>query len=346
MAAELLRRLWSIRREALGAALHWSGAGRAFEVAARPAGAIVLMFHSVARDDAAAFIAPPNRLPPQLFERQMAFLSRHRRVVPLAQVVEQVAAGATPAAGTVCITFDDGYRDNLTVAAPILEKYQLPATLFLATGYVSRGEAQWADVLHVLLHKRTADRLELSQSGAGDFNLASVAGRAAARDSIHPRLLEATPGGRRQLLMEIERQLRPRGTAPRLTMTWDEARELRRRFPLFEIGGHTREHLDLRAHGGEAARLEIDGCAGDIRRELGEPPRYFSFPYGRWCKETRGIVCASGWRAAVGASNDIRVGSASDRFVMARVDAPRTMTGLRFKTSGAYPGVFSMLGLR
>ena len=51
----------------------------------------------------------------------------------------------------MCITFDDGYRDNLTVAAPILEKYRLPATLFLATGYVERGETQWSDTLHWLL---------------------------------------------------------------------------------------------------------------------------------------------------------------------------------------------------
>src|SRR5687767_4834174 len=120
----------------------------------RPAGAVILMYHSVAHDDAARFIEPSNRIAPRLFERQMAFLAARRRVVALSELVEEIASGKSPSAGTVCITFDDGYRDNLTVAAPILEKYRLPATLFLATGYVERAENQWSDTLHSLSRDR------------------------------------------------------------------------------------------------------------------------------------------------------------------------------------------------
>jgi peptidoglycan/xylan/chitin deacetylase (PgdA/CDA1 family) len=345
MSADILRRLWSHRREAVGAVAHWSGVGRVFEIVARPAGAIVLMYHSVAPEDVAEFIDPPNRLAPEMFEHQMAFLSEHRRVVPLSQLVDQVTSGVSPAAGTVCITFDDGYLDNFNTAAPILEKYGLSATLFLATGYVARGETQWADVLYWLLLRRTVDRLRVPSPEGLEIDLGSIAGRETARKLLHHRLLEATREERRQLLAEIGQQLLPQGLAPRLTMNWDDVRELRRRYPFFEIGGHTREHIDLRKHRGEATRGEIDGCAEDIRRELGVQPQYFSFPYGRWCAETRGFVSASGWRAAVGHSDNIRIGQASDLFVMPRVEAPRTMTDLRFKTSGAYPGVFSMLGL-
>jgi peptidoglycan/xylan/chitin deacetylase (PgdA/CDA1 family) len=303
------------------------------------------MYHSIAPDDIAKFVDPPNRLAPGIFERQMAFLSERRRVVPLPQVVEQIALGESPSAGTVCITFDDGYLDNLTTAAPILEKYKLSATMFLATGYVERGEPQWADVLHWLFQSRTADKLRIPSLGHREMDLASKAGRQAARMMIHPRLLEATRQERTQLLAEIERQLLPQGRPPRLTMNWDDARDLHRRFPFIEIGGHTRDHIDLRMHRGETARSQITGCAEDLRRELGVVPRHFSFPYGRWCAETRGIVCASGWRSAVGEGGNIRVGQASDRFVMPRVEAPRTMTDLRFKTSGAYPGVLSALRL-
>jgi peptidoglycan/xylan/chitin deacetylase (PgdA/CDA1 family) len=341
-----LRELWSFGRDALGAAVHWSGAGRAFEMAARPAGAIILMYHSVAENEAAKFIEPPNRISPPMFDRQMAFLREHRRVVPLSQLVDDIACGKSPPAGTVCITFDDGYRDNLTTAAPILEKHKLPATLFLATGYVERAETQWSDTLHWLLAYATRYALSLPSLGLPRVNFASPAEKAAAGTLLHAHLLESDHEHRVALLAELERQLAPAGEPPRLTMNWDEVRELRRRYPLFEIGGHTRDHIDLREHCGEAAQLQIAGCAQDLRRELGLTSRHFSFPYERWCAETRSQVIAAGWISAVGMGKGPRIAAGSDRFAMPRVQAPRTMTQLRFKTSGAYPGALAMLGLR
>ena len=329
----------------IGVALQWSGAAAAFAALSRPDGAIVLMYHSVAREDVAACIDPANRLSPALFERQMAYLARHRTVISLSTAVEAIAAGRKLRAGTVCITFDDGYLDNLTVAAPILAKYRLPATLFLATGYVERAESQWADELHRMFHNRTVDQLSLPRLGASVLQLGNAAGLRAAHDIIHPLLLAALRDERRSLLADIESALAPTGPRPRLTMNWDEARELCRDFPLFEIGGHTREHIDLRTHRAEDARAEIDACAADLRRELGIEPRHFSFPYGRWCEATRHLVRAAGWQSAVGANHRIRLDGSSDRFAIARVEAPRTMAELRFATGGAYPGVFALLGI-
>jgi peptidoglycan/xylan/chitin deacetylase (PgdA/CDA1 family) len=266
-------------------------------ITAQPAGAIILMYHSVAQDDEARFIEPQNRIAPRLFERQMAFLAAERRVVPLAELVEAIGRGESPSAGTVCITFDDGYRDNLTVAAPILDKYRLPATLFLATGYVERAENQWSDTLH-----RVIDR------------------------SLHARMLAASHGERMRVLDEFKGSQKP----PRLMLDWDEARRLVRRYPRFEIGGHTRDHLDLTRHPGEAP-AQIEGCAADLRRELGVEPRHFSYPYGRSCAESRRAVMHAGWRSAVVTDAAPRIGPAADRYAMPRVPAPRSMMQLRFR---------------
>jgi peptidoglycan/xylan/chitin deacetylase (PgdA/CDA1 family) len=320
--------------------VYWSGGGRLFELLARPTGAIVLMYHSVAAGDLAAFVDPPNRIEPDLFERQMAFLATYRRVVPLSQVVAEIEAGGSPSAGTVCITFDDGYLDNLTTAAPILEKYRLPATLFLATGYVERGEAQWSDELHRLMQRRTSDKLHIMEEGGHDLDLATEGDFALARKMLHRHLLESDYSRRTTLLRDVERQLAPQGTAPRLTMTWDDARLLRRKYSFMDFGGHTRDHIDLSMCRGSLARAEVSGCADDLRRELDVEPRHFSFPYGRWCAETREMVSSSGWRSAVGDGDNKRLGPASDRFCIPRVNSPRTMTELRFKTSAAYPDVF------
>jgi peptidoglycan/xylan/chitin deacetylase (PgdA/CDA1 family) len=265
-------------------------------------GAVILMYHSVARDDEARFVEPGNHIAPRLFERQMAFLRQARRVVPLSRLVDDIAAGKSPPAGTVCITFDDGYRDNLTIAAPILDRYRLPATLFLATGFVERAENQWSDTLH---------RLPLATG---------------LKKRLHRQLLDASQGERMRVLADFQVEEKPR-----LMLDWDEARRLCRGYPLFEIGGHTREHLDLTKHQVEA-RAQIEGCAADLRRELGVEPQHFSYPYGRSCAETRRAVIGAGWRCAVVTdAAPPRVGPATDRYAMPRVQAPRSVIGLAFK---------------
>src|SRR5258705_11032000 len=90
-------------------------------------GAVILMYHSVARDDEARFVEPCNHIAPRLFERQMAFLRQARRVGPLSRLVDDIAAGKSPPAGTGCTTFSDGYRDNLTIAPPAPDRYPRPA---------------------------------------------------------------------------------------------------------------------------------------------------------------------------------------------------------------------------
>ena len=344
MVVNALKNLWSVRHDVAGAAVYWSGLAGAFERATGTTGAIVLMYHSIAADEDAPYIDPPNRIAPALFERQMAFLRRHRRVVSYSQLVQHIAAGDTPPAGTVCITFDDGYRDNLTVAAPVLERHGLPATLFVATGYVQRQQMQWADALHCHFRLRRAHRLALPQLGLDLLDLSNAAERQHARTALHRHLLTATFDEREAVLAQVAQQLQPQGERPRTSLDWDDVRELRCRYPAFELGGHTRDHIDLRSHTGELAVAEIAGCARDLERETGEAPRDFSFPYGRWCARTQDLVRAAGWRSAVGAGTAVRIGAQSDRFALPRVNAPASMTALRFKTSGAYPGAVAMLG--
>lgn len=340
----LLKRAWSQRLEVGGALLYWLGIAHGYSALTRPSGAIILMYHSVAPDALTAFIDPPNRVAPPLFERQMAFLHQHRRVVSLSALLAQLESGQSPAAGTVCITFDDGYRDVLTTAAPILERYGLPATMFVLTGYIDRAENMWADALHRMFEQRTAGTLHLPAIGLA-ADIADGRQRAAARNALHKHLLEAAHAERCAVLNEVERQLKPSGPAPRLTMNWDELRELARRYPRFEIGGHSRNHIDLHMHRGEVAHAEIAGCAADLRRELEREPQHFAFPYQRWCEETRAMVREAGWRSALGQNKDYRIGLSTDRYVMARAETPMSMTALRFRTSAAFPGALALLGM-
>jgi len=79
------------------------------------------------------------------------------------ELTKKLAECETPKRGTVVITFDDGYLDNYELAAPILKKYNFPVTIYLATEYVSRSEAQWINRLNCLFQSRTVHALNLEK---------------------------------------------------------------------------------------------------------------------------------------------------------------------------------------
>src|SRR5213075_2969388 len=116
----------------------------------------------------------------------------------------------------------------------ILQRYGLPATLYLASSAINDGHL-WIDELYTMFHRKTRDDSPL------DYG------------SVVHELTLADVTSRRQRLISIEQQLRPSAAPPRLMLNWNELRQLRKDFPGIEIGIHTADHLDLHANESAAA---------------------------------------------------------------------------------------------
>lgn len=98
----------------------------------------ILMYHSV---NPAATQNARLVVPPEIFDRQMGFLKKHRyNVIALEKLVELIKGKKKIPPKTLCITFDDGYKDNYLYALPILKKYNLPATVFIIFSEVGRPQ--------------------------------------------------------------------------------------------------------------------------------------------------------------------------------------------------------------
>jgi peptidoglycan/xylan/chitin deacetylase (PgdA/CDA1 family) len=89
----------------------------------------ILVYHTI--DDVNAATACAETISPERFEQQLRWLSRRRHVVSLEATLTR-----SQRESLVAITFDDGYRDNLTVALPVLERFRLPMTVFVVAGFV------------------------------------------------------------------------------------------------------------------------------------------------------------------------------------------------------------------
>lgn len=98
--------------------------------------ALILMYHRVlpcVEDD------PFNlKVSNEHFDEHMAFLSSHYKVLSLEKLIDQLQRGRLNQHRAVTITFDDGYFDNYNYAFPVLKKYGLHATIFLATDYIEQ----------------------------------------------------------------------------------------------------------------------------------------------------------------------------------------------------------------
>jgi len=309
------RQMFSVAQDAM----YWSGLSRAYTALRGICGSVILMYHSVPDAESRPWVDPDNAMPLERFEWQMEFLHQHRRVISMDELLAAIEAGRELPVGTVVLTFDDGYRDNLQVAAPILERYQFPAVLYLPTEYINRGKTQFIDELYAIFNRRTVQTDSATQS----------------YKKVVAELIDADMDGRERILADLAEQLRPEVKPPRLTLNWDEVRELVRRYPNFQIGAHTADHLDLRAHG-DRAKEQIERCVADIERELGFKPVHFSFPYGRHGELSRNAVADSGLKSAVVAGDNHLIGVDSKPFELSRIAAPESIARFRSTTSGAY----------
>lgn len=108
-----------------------------------PPGAIILLYHRVAELPSDPYLLCVT---PQHFAEHLEVLRKHYYSMGLRQLVQAVKEGNIPRLAMV-ITFDDGYADNLYNAKPLLEKYGIPATVFVTSGYVGRECEFWWDEL-------------------------------------------------------------------------------------------------------------------------------------------------------------------------------------------------------
>lgn len=319
--------------------LYQSGLSSLYAHLKRESVASILMYHSIPAATETEWIDPCNALSAEAFEAQIQFLAEHRRVVSIDQLAQQIEQGEPICRGTAVITFDDGYRNNLTVAAPILAKYNLPATIYLATAYVDKGESQWIDVLYSAFRARSQHQLDLHTLSAGAlqrWDLANDGQRQQAYRAIAHTLIEADIHYRETLLKEIDRQLAPSAYPPRLALSWDEVRELKANYPNITLGIHTANHLDLRTHSGQTAQ-ELEIAIAQMTQETGDRPEHLAFPYNRYSQLAQEQVIAAQLRSAVVATSDPIVRQGTSLYALPRLDAPKSMLLLKSWTNGGFP---------
>jgi peptidoglycan/xylan/chitin deacetylase (PgdA/CDA1 family) len=282
--------------------------GRRLKRVFRP-GALILNYHRVVdlpRDSYSLCVSP------QRFANHVELIRNYARPMSLAMLLSCLEAGEMPRRAVV-VTFDDGYFDVLAHAKPILEHYEIPATLFAISGFVGATAEMWWDELErafcadpARTHREFGCDCE-PRSGSFDLN------------RVHARALHMHPRKRAALLHGLLGEQSPVCRSLYRGLTSGELRDLAAS-GLFEIGAHTVTHPALAGLHSLAQWQEISTSRKQLEQALGRPVTLFSYPHGSIGPGTVDEVKIAGFVAACSSNVDL-ARPHCDRFRLPRVTA-------------------------
>ena len=198
---------------------------------------------------------------PKYFEKQIKHLVKHYKVVPLSEVFSNNK-------NAVALTFDDGYKNNIEYAYPILKKYNVPATVFIIYDFIDSNTFAWWD------------RLEFSGKNA-DFKKLK---------NMHPDEIE------REIYKLTGLRKNDKKPAKYNFMNWNEISKI---MDVFEIGSHTITHSILTNISLDEAKKEIFGSKKKIGEKLGKKVTSFAYPNGNYNEDLTKLVSEAGYNYAV-----------------------------------------------
>lgn len=276
---------------------------------------IILLYHSV-RQTAEGGIYRIS-ITPERFERHIAFVTSHYRVVPMTEFLD-LRQSRAKLQGVAAITFDDGYVDNLTTARAILAKYRAVATSFIPVGFVGRPHFWW-DAMH---------QMSMAGSGCPDraraalqvlFPTLSISAEVDEADwfrvwdYIRRRPLDDAYAA----VTELSDRLQVDLTALPRPVTEGELTQFAQ-WP-FDIGSHAISHRPLANLTVDDLRSELKVSREYLEGHTGQPVRLFSYPFGLFDHEVAQATRGAGYSCAVSLVRESRL-TYEDPFDLPRLD--------------------------
>ena len=216
---------------------------------------------------------------PEQFSQQMDYIAAHYNVIGLKTLVDYVRNQEPLPHRALLITFDDGYKDNLTYAFPILQKYHFPAVLFLATGFINQSKIPWWD--QCAYYFRQTSKKHATLPLIGDQSLETPEAVNTAHDNFVQAIKQLSDDARKQgELAQLPTALEvvPIGDDETLFLTWDEVRQL-------VAGGiacqaHTVTHPIMSQVTREEADYQLAAARAEIEQQTDKSAIAFAYPNG------------------------------------------------------------------
>lgn len=246
----------------------------------------ILLYHGVIPDglDTGLFNSSGKHISEGVFGEHLKYLANNFHFVSMHQICEAICGRANLPDRAVAITFDDGFLNNFTNAWPLLEKYRVPATIYLATGFIGTGRRIWTDALEAAILSTSETCLNLKQMKPPlIFRLESDSERLNCLKIIKSTCKQISNCERDLIVSEVLTKLGDGNVPDALLsdfMDWDQVREMNKSH-LIDFGAHTVDHVSLTKVSSNEMHHQIKRSLDDVATEVGQDVRLFSYPEGQ-----------------------------------------------------------------
>lgn len=282
------------------------------------------------------------------FDWQMRYLARHYRPITCHELARLLDAGRPVPQDAVIVTFDDGYRDNHRIALPILRRHQVPAVMFVATGYLDREDTFWFDgVVHDVL-RTTARAIPVGDGVTITLGPTAEQRRESAGELLR-HLKTLSDPQRQDALRRVREALGTTQPQPMPKdslngpMDWTQVKELSDGG--MEIGSHSVTHPVLAQVKDDAQlRMELHDSKSEIERRTGQPVVSIAYPVGGPGAYDDRVVEATreaGYRFAFTYEAGPNRLDTDNRYRMRRLAVERYVSRNRFAAMLAAPSLFA-----
>jgi peptidoglycan/xylan/chitin deacetylase (PgdA/CDA1 family) len=256
----------------------------------------ILVYHRVNDQGDSFFPAVPM----DQFAAQMEYLAANCFPCPLEEAVQRLKHNDLPERAVV-VTFDDGYRDNYQYAWPILRRFRIPATIFLAAGAIGSGRI-WHERVFRAFRTTQAVKLERFPDRESSYPLTSLEARLNAQSRALRFLWELTDEERLRWINRLEERLGmgDPGESEAILLGWDEISVMSESGVSF--GSHTISHPILSKSPEEKLKEEIEGSKKIIENKIKRAVSSFAYPVGRkqdFNDRVKAMVKEAGYQCAL-----------------------------------------------
>ncbi|MCK4632796.1 MAG: polysaccharide deacetylase family protein [candidate division Zixibacteria bacterium] len=243
---------------------------------------IILMYHGVTDLDIPVW----TQVRLSDFARQMEYVAREYRSTSLEEAIKALKSKGETSDRHVVITFDDGFRNNLQHAYPVLRRLGIPATIFLTTSLIDSVRFKgmlWTDYVTALLLNSKVNTLDANSLGLGSLDLNNNDQRMATRAIVCQHLKKLKADEKNRAINNLEQQLGPvdmESTCEALAgLSWDEVALLDKE-DLVSFGAHTVNHEILTCLPMDVMKQEIIDSKHVIEQHSSKPVTAFAYPNG------------------------------------------------------------------